>query len=142
MTENISLSSTLNNPSNLDAVSYGDSLNLVKDIVTAASDRKGENIIIIKAQDVSYLADYFVIVSGFSPVQVRAIANSIKQTVQDNWQINPYGMEGQQEASWILIDYGDVIVHVLQPKQRQFYNLEAFWGHAEKIDVNDLITTN
>ncbi|MGL5511156.1 MAG: ribosome silencing factor, partial [Microcoleaceae cyanobacterium] len=135
MTENLSLSSTLNNPS-IETDSYGDSLNLVKDIVTAASDRKGENIIIIKAQEVSYLADYFVIVSGFSPVQVRAIANSIKQTVQDNWQVNPYGMEGQQEASWVLIDYGDVIVHVLQPKQRQFYNLEAFWGHAEKIDVN------
>jgi ribosome-associated protein len=102
-------------------------------IAQAADDRKGEEIVILRVAEVSYLTDYFVIVTGFSRPQVRAIAQSIEQKVETVWQRLPLRTEGQSESSWILQDYGDVIVHVLLPQEREFYNLEAFWGHAEQV---------
>jgi ribosome-associated protein len=111
-----------------------ESLQLAMTIAQAADDRKGGNIVLLRVADVSYLADYFVIVTGFSNVQVRAIARSIQDTVETEWQQQPLRIEGQMEGSWVLIDYGDVIAHIFLPKEREFYNLEAFWGHAEQID--------
>jgi len=102
-------------------------------IARAADDRKAVDTAVLKVSDVSYLADYFVITSGMSLPQVRAIANSIEQQVNDTWHRAPRRVEGQAEGNWILMDYGDVIVHVFMPKEREFYGLEAFWGHAERI---------
>jgi len=103
-------------------------------IAQAADDRKGDDILILQVGEVSYLADYFVIVTGFSRVQVRAISQSIEQKVETMWERRPLRVEGQAEGSWILQDYGEVIVHILLPQEREFYNLEAFWGHAEQIE--------
>lgn len=103
-------------------------------IAQAADDRKGNDILILQVGEVSYLADYFVIVTGFSRVQVRAISQSIEQKVETMWERRPLRVEGQAEGSWILQDYGEVIVHILLPQEREFYNLEAFWGHAEQIE--------
>jgi ribosome-associated protein len=103
-------------------------------IAQAADDRKGEDIIILGVGEVSYLTDYFVIVTGFSKAQVRAIAQSIEHKVDTVWQRLPLRTEGQAEGSWVLQDYGEVIVHILLPQEREFYNLEAFWGHAEQIE--------
>lgn len=105
-------------------------------IAQAADDRKGADIVLLKVSDVSYLADYFVVVSGFSNVQVRAIARSIQDKVETEWQQLPLRIEGQMEGSWVLIDYGDVIAHIFLPKEREFYNLEAFWGHAEQSNFS------
>jgi ribosome-associated protein len=115
-----------------------ETLELTSTIVNAALDRKGDNIVVIKLSEVSYLADYFVIITGYSSVQVRAISQAIAQKVEVEKQVYPQGMEGQSESSWVLMDYGDVIVHILKPEEREFYNLEAFWGHAERIDVSAL----
>jgi len=114
-------------------------LELTSTIVNAALDRKGDNIVVIKVSEVSYLADYFVIITGYSHVQVRAISQAIAEKVEKERQIYPLGVEGQSESSWILMDYADVIVHILKPEERDFYNLEAFWGHAERIDISSLI---
>ncbi|MBE9125093.1 ribosome silencing factor [Coleofasciculus sp. LEGE 07092] len=103
-------------------------------IAQAADDRKGADIQILGVAEVSYLTDYFVIVTGFSRVQVRAISQSIKQQVEEVWQRLPLRTEGQSDGSWILQDYGEVIVHIMLPQEREFYNLEAFWGHAEQIE--------
>lgn len=112
------------------------SYNVALTIAQAADDRKGTDIRLLNVADVSYIADYFVVVTGFSSVQVRAIANSIEDKVKDQWQRLPLRVEGQMEGSWILMDYGDVIVHIFLPKEREFYGLEAFWGHAEQIDFS------
>lgn len=104
-------------------------------IAEAAEDRKGGNILVLRVADVSYLADYFVLITGFSKVQVRAISQAIQQKVQQKLQRSPLRMEGQTEGSWILQDYGDVIAHVLLPREREYYNLEAFWGHAERVEL-------
>lgn len=110
------------------------SLQLALAIAQAADDRKGSNIQILPVGEVSYLADYFVLVTGFSAVQVRAISRSIEAEIEDQWHRQPIRTEGQAESSWILQDYGEVIVHIFMPEERDFYDLEAFWGHAEAID--------
>lgn len=130
-----SLSSNLNSVTSAfqSGRSDEDSYNLALTIAQAADDRKGIDITLLRVADVSYLADYFVVVSGFSNVQVRAIARSIEEKVETDWQQLPLRIEGQAEGNWVLIDYGDVIAHIFLPKEREFYNLEAFWGHAEQI---------
>lgn len=111
------------------------SLELALIIAQAADERKGEDIAILKVGDVSYLADYFVIISGFSKVQVRAIANAIGDRVHETLDRHPVRVEGLSDGNWILQDYGSVIVHIFMAQEREFYNLEAFWGHAERINV-------
>ncbi len=103
-------------------------------IAEAADDRKAGNITILQTGDISYLADYFVIVTGFSNVQVRAIANSIEGSIQSQFDRLPLRTEGTREGRWVLQDYGDVIVHIFMPDDREFYDLEAFWGHAERVE--------
>ncbi|MCP6761504.1 MAG: ribosome silencing factor [Fischerella sp. CENA71] len=110
------------------------STNVVTTIAEAASDRKAGDILVLKVTDVSYLADYFAFMTGYSRVQVRAIAQAIEDQVQQEWQISPLRVEGKSEGSWVVLDYGDVIVHIMMPKEREFYNLEAFWGHAERVE--------
>nr|WP_317619584.1 ribosome silencing factor [Ancylothrix sp. D3o] len=99
----------------------------------AADERKGGDILLLGVDKVSYLADYFVIVTGFSRVQVRAISMSVQQKVETELHRLPLRMSGQAEGSWVLLDYADVIVHILMPNERDFYNLEAFWSHAKRI---------
>ena len=102
-------------------------------VATAAAERKAEDITILEVSDVSYLADYFVVATGFSSVQVRAITRSIQNTLADDYDRQPLRVEGQTEGSWILLDYGEVIAHIFMPEAREYYNLEAFWGHASQI---------
>ncbi|ACC82714.1 ribosome silencing factor [Nostoc punctiforme UO1] len=108
---------------------------LAATIAEAASDRKAGEILLLKVAEVSYLADYFVMMTGYSRVQVRAIAQAIEGKVETELQRRPIRTEGKVEGSWVLQDYGDVIVHIMMPKEREFYNLEAFWIHAERISL-------
>lgn len=103
-------------------------------IAEAADDRKAGDITILQTGDISYLADYFVIVTGFSNVQVRAIANSIEDAVEEQFERLPLRSEGNGEGRWVVKDYGEVIAHIFMPDDRDFYDLEAFWGHAERIE--------
>ncbi|MBC5797583.1 ribosome silencing factor [Sphaerospermopsis sp. LEGE 00249] len=104
-------------------------------IAEAGSERKAGEILLLKVADVSYLSDYFVMMTGYSRVQVRAIAAAIEEKVETDLQRRPLRTEGKAEGSWVLQDYGDVIVHIMMPKEREFYNLEAFWIHAERISL-------
>jgi ribosome-associated protein len=115
------------------------SLELALSAIQAADDRKGGDIVLLRVTEVSLLADYFVLVTGYSKVQVRAIANAVADTVQDECLRAPLHTEGMAESTWVLQDYGDVIVHILMPQEREFYNLEAFWGHAERVDYRSLL---
>ena len=74
-----------------------------------------------------------MLITGFSTVQVRAIARSIEAALEDDWQRRPLRVEGQLEGNWVLMDYGEVIVHIFLPEAREFYDLEAFWGHAKAV---------
>ncbi len=103
-------------------------------IARAAEERKAGDIVLLQVAEVSYLADYFVIVTGYSRVQVRAIAGAIEDEVEQQYFLRPLRTEGKAEGSWVLQDYGDVMVHIMMPKEREFYNLEAFWSHAQKLE--------
>ncbi|WP_414542511.1 ribosome silencing factor [Nostoc sp. CCY0012] len=109
--------------------------NLALSIAEAASDRKAGEIVVLRVADVSYLADYFVMMTGYSRVQVRAIATAVEDKLETDWQRLPLRTEGKAEGSWVLLDYGEVIVHIMMPTEREFYNLEAFWVHAERISL-------
>lgn len=103
-------------------------------IAQAGADRKAGDIVLLHVAEVSYLADYFVLMTGYSRVQVRAINQAIQQKVEQELHQSPLRTEGMSEGTWVLQDYGDVLVHIMMPKEREFYNLEAFWGHAERIE--------
>ena len=107
---------------------------LAQEIADAADDKKAADIVLLKVADVSYLTDYFVIATGFSKTQIRAISDAIEAKIKEQLQRYPIRVEGKTEGNWILQDYGDVIVHLFLPQDREYYNLEAFWGHAERIE--------
>lgn len=99
----------------------------------AADDRKAGDLAILRVAEVAYLADYFLICSGYSITQVRAIARAIEEKLGEDFQRLPLRSEGMAEGRWVLLDYGDLIVHIFLPQEREFYDLEAFWGHAERV---------
>jgi ribosome-associated protein len=119
-----------------DGTSPDEARGLIMTVAQAAEDRKAVDIVLLRVAEVSYLADYFAIVTGFSNVQVRAICQAIADQVEEEWQRLPLRTQGLSEASWVVMDYGDAIVHILKPQEREFYNLEAFWGHAERIEFS------
>ena len=119
-----------------DNTSPDEARGLIMTVAQAAEDRKAVDIVLLRVAEVSYLADYFAIVTGFSNVQVRAISQAIADQVEEEWQRLPLRTQGLSDASWVVMDYGDAIVHILKPQEREFYNLEAFWGHAERIDFS------
>jgi len=98
----------------------------------ACDDRKAVDIRLIRVEEVSSLADWFVICSGLTDVQVRAIARSVEDRLEEELGRLPLRREGQSEGRWVLLDYGEVIVHVLTPSERSYYDLESFWGHGEQ----------
>ena len=99
----------------------------------ACDDRKAVDILLIRVDEVSSLADWFVIATGLSDVQVRAIARSVEDRLELEAGRMPLRKEGQTEGRWVLLDYGEVIVHALTPAERSYYDLEAFWGHGETV---------
>jgi ribosome-associated protein len=108
----------------------------IKDIALlaadAADDKKAEDIEILDVQGLTVIADYFVICSGNSDQQVRAIARAIDEKLSEKG-IEPERMAGMNDARWVLIDYADVIVHVFHKREREYYDLERLWSDAEKI---------
>ena len=109
---------------------------LARDIAEAADDKKAADIVLLKVTEVSYLTDYFVIATGFSTTQIKAICDSIEKQIEEKYQLVPLRVQGKSDARWIVVDYGEVIVHIFMQEEREYYNLEAFWGHAERIEFS------
>jgi ribosome-associated protein len=122
------------NPTSPDTPTLAAAEKLAWTIAHAADSRKAGDIVLLEVVEVSYLADYFVIGTGYSRTQVKAISDAIQDTVEQEFNYAPVRTEGQKERNWILLDYGDVITHILLPEEREFYSIEAFWGHAKRID--------
>jgi ribosome-associated protein len=115
---------------------YPTSQELAWKIAETADDKKAADIAILQVEDISYLTDYFVIATGFSKIQVKAIADAIEEKMVEQFQLNPVRIEGKTEGNWIVQDFGEVIVHLFLPSEREYYNLEAFWGHAKRIEFS------
>ena len=128
------LNSTATKEKNNLALEKISSRQLADEIAEAADDKKASDIVLLKVSHVSYLADYFVIATGFSTTQVKAICDSIEQKIEDQHNLLPLRIQGKTDGRWIVVDYGDVIAHIFMQEEREYYNLEAFWGHAERIE--------
>ncbi len=103
----------------------------------AADEKKATDIVIQKIKDLFLVSDYFVIVSGQNNRQVNAIVDAIEERIRNEYGIKPVGREGMDECTWVLLDYGDVIIHVFQPEIREFYRLETLWNDAPIVDVSE-----
>ncbi len=111
---------------------------LVKLAYNALSDKKGGDIKIIDIHEVSVLADYFIIADGSNINQVQAMADHVQEVLaRAGWECRQ--IEGYQNANWILLDYGDVIIHLFSREDRLFYDLERIWRDGKTfVDVNEL----
>ncbi|GIM48358.1 ribosomal silencing factor RsfS [Collibacillus ludicampi] len=101
----------------------------------AAADKKARDIVILDIRGLSVIADYFVICSGNSSTQVQAIVKEIREKLEKRGLMMK-GMEGFDEARWVLLDFGDVVVHVFRQEEREFYNLERVWGDATQLSIS------
>ena len=110
-----------------------DSLEVARDIVNAVEDKKAENIVLLDLRPDVVISDFFVICSAGSDRQIRAIADNVREAIKEKYQRLPVSVEGQAQSGWMLMDYGDVIVHVFGEKEREYYNLEGFWRQANVL---------
>ena len=100
-----------------------------------ALDKKAFDLTILDIGELSSLADFLVIASGNSDRQVQAIAEAVRLGCKNNERISPLGLEGVKEGRWVLLDYGDVMVHLFQPTVREFYDLESMWSEATRVKL-------
>ena len=102
----------------------------------AALDKKASDVVILDLRSTPAFTDFFVLCSGQSTRQVKAIVDAVEETLRAA-KIRPAHVEGYDRAEWILMDYFTFIVHVFTPQTRAFYSLERLWGNAERIEVSE-----
>ena len=104
--------------------------------VNAALEMKAKDLVILSVKEISAFADYFIICSGTSDRQVRAIAAAIQENLKTA-DILPLGVEGEAAGQWVLMDYDDVVIHIFLDPVRTFYDLERLWSEAPRMDIPD-----
>ena len=105
-------------------------IDLARRLVDAIEDKKGEDIVLMDIHAQAMFADYFVLCSGDSERQIKAILDTIQETAAKEFHVHPRHIEGKPETGWTLLDFGDVIVHIFSPSQRDYYDLEGLWKEA------------
>jgi ribosome-associated protein len=105
----------------------------IKLALKCASDKKAFNLAVIDLRPIASFTEFFMIVSGANSRQVQAICDEIEDKLKSELKYRPIRIEGYQTADWVLMDYGDFIVHVFEQKQRAFYDLERLWRDASKV---------
>ena len=98
------------------------------------NDKKASDIQVLDISNLTTIADYFIIASGGSNLQVQSLANSLTDKTAEDGE-HPLRVEGLREGAWVLLDYGAVVVHVFKKDIREFYGLERLWGDAERVDA-------
>lgn len=111
---------------------------LVESAVKVLDTRKAEDIKVIDIGGISIIADYFLIASGNSTTQVRSLSDELQEKLS-LLGVEPRRVEGVQSASWIILDYGDVILHVFYKETRQFFNLERLWADGKTVDISGFL---
>jgi ribosome-associated protein len=110
-----------------------ESIDLGRLIVDLITDKKGENIVLLDLREVSLMADFFVIGSAPSERQLNAISESVRDEVKKQTDIFPQRIEGRGDSGWVLMDYGDIVVHLFDPELRSYYDLEGLWRDANVL---------
>ncbi|WP_022836145.1 ribosome silencing factor [Salisaeta longa] len=103
--------------------------------VDAMADKKATDIVVLDLRSISSMADFFVIGTGHSDLQVRAIANGVMDDIEEICDETPWHKEGLDHRQWVLLDYVDLVVHVFSAERREHYNIERLWGEATAEEV-------
>ena len=119
-------------------LSHAEPLELAKEIVNILYNKKAHNIKLLHVKDQTVITDYFVICTGNSNTQIKALADELDMKTSEKG-LPPTAMEGFSEAAWIVMDYASVIVHIFNRESREFYNLEKLWNDSEVVDIEQYI---
>ena len=110
-----------------------DSKQLAEHIALLLDKKKAHDVKILRVTEKTVIADYFVIAGGTSSTQVKTLADEVEYQIGVNDGIKPVNVEGRGTGGWVLLDYENVLVHVFDPKMREFYNLEKLWAECEEV---------
>ena len=106
----------------------------------ALDEKKGKEIAAIEVTEQTTLADYFVIATGTSNTQINALCGAVEKAMEEQAGENPLRREGYRDGTWVLLDYGCVVVHVISPEAREFYSLERLWSDGTPLDLSEVLT--
>ncbi|MDZ5440266.1 ribosome silencing factor [Enterococcus cecorum] len=109
--------------------------------VKAVDDKHAQDIVALDVREVSLLADYFVICSGNTDRRINAIVDEVVEQAYKN-QMDVKRVEGKEASKWVLIDLGDVVVHVFNQSEREFYQLEKLWSDAPLVDLSEMVVND
>ena len=107
-------------------------LALARVAALAADSKKADDVVLLDLSPLTDVCDYFLVCSGDNPRQVDAIVDEVREKVSANCGVSPLSCEGREGLSWVLVDYGSVVVHVFRRETREFYRLENLWGDAAR----------
>jgi ribosome-associated protein len=110
---------------------------LVRLCAEGALDKKAEDIVVLDMRKISSFTDFFLIVSGTSEPQLKAIAGSIREKVRSATGLRPIAEDGFPISQWVIIDYGSVIIHIFHKDKRDLYGLESLWGDAGRLEISE-----
>lgn len=113
------------------------SKDIAKTAFLALEEKKGFDVKVIAIDKVSTIADYFVIADGNNASQVEAMVDEVQRKIYENYELEPKRIEGARNSGWILMDYGDIVVHVFSSQDRLFYDLERVWRDGVTVDTQD-----
>ena len=100
---------------------------------SAAEEKKGEDILLLDVSKLTVISDYFMIITAKSTAQIQALANNIKEQLAKN-DLKLISKEGFTDSTWVVLDFGNIIVHIMREQERNYYKLERFWSNATVID--------
>nr|WP_075576635.1 ribosome silencing factor [Olsenella timonensis] len=110
-------------------------LELARVAALAADSKKADDVVLLDLSPLTDVCDYFLVCSGDNPRQVDAIVDEVREKVSANCGVSPLSCEGREGLSWVLVDYGSVVVHVFRRETREFYRLENLWGDAARVPL-------
>lgn len=111
-------------------------LELAKVAALAADSKKADDVVLLDLTEKTDVCDYFLICSADNPRKVDAIVDEVREKVSANCGLSPLSCEGREGLSWVLVDYGSVVVHVFRQEARDFYRLETLWGDAPRVPLD------
>lgn len=107
-------------------------MELARSVVSTLEDKKGEDILLMDIQNIASFADYFVLCNGTSDRMLEALADAVMESVKEQYRINAR-VEGEPNDGWMVVDLGDVVVHLFSPDQRDYYDLEKLWDRGRVL---------
>ena len=108
----------------------------------ALDEKKGKEIAAIEVTEQTTLADYFVIATGTSNTQINALCGAVEKAMDEQGGEKPFRREGYRDGTWVLLDYGCVVVHVFSAEAREFYSLERLWHDGKPLDLSSILTAD